>query len=50
MASLAPHLARIADKPYDPSQNNTKRTSETFEGPADAEFVERALGDHDLDK
>ena len=32
------------------SQNNTKRTSKAFEGRANAEFVERALGDHDLDK
>jgi hypothetical protein len=30
--------------------NNTKRASEAFEGRDDAEFLERALGDHDLDK
>jgi len=32
------------------SQNQTKRTSEAFEGRANAELMERALGDHDLDK
>ena len=32
------------------SQNNTKRTFEAFEGRANAEVLERALGDHDLDK
>jgi hypothetical protein len=30
--------------------NKTKRTFEAFEGRAKAELVERALGDHDLDK
>jgi len=32
------------------SHNSTKRTSEAFEGRANAELVERALGDDDLDK
>jgi len=30
--------------------NNTKRTFVAFEGRANAELVERALGDHDLSK
>ena len=31
-------------------QNNTMRTSEALEGRANAELMERALGDHDLDE
>jgi len=35
---------------HNQNQNQTRRTSEAFEGRANAELVERALGDHDLDK
>jgi hypothetical protein len=31
-------------------KNQTKRTSEAFEGPANADLMERAPGDHHLDK
>ena len=32
------------------TQGQTKRTSEAFEGPANGKLMERAFGDHDLDK
>jgi len=43
-------LHKAIEGPGQSSQNQTKRTSEAFEGRANAELMEHALGDHDLDK
>jgi hypothetical protein len=45
-------ISKIVEKAQseESSHNNTKHTSEAFEGRSNSESVEHALGDHDLDK